>query len=443
MKHTVRRIFVAVILLNGYAGISQERIEMTLQQAQDYAVKNAFNTKSAVFDAEAAKYNTASLKAIGLPQINGSAQYNQYFYVPYSIIPPGPFGPEATRIRFVNPYSVTIGATASQLLFDGTWLVALQAAKSYEQFQSENVKKSAIEVKSYVANAYYLSLISIENSRLIKEAKADMVFTLGQTKAILEAGFTESENVDQLQLAVNDLDIQITYSDEQAKLTNDLLKFQMGLPLNTELVLTDNLDAFMEASSGNLLSTVFIPENNIDVQIANSGLTLQELNLKVKKAAYLPNLSAFINFQTAAYRQRFDFFDSAQPYLYGNLLGVQMNVPILSGGMRKNEVKKVEVEVKRMEETTNLARKASELEFRAARSELSNALQSYSSTKNSLDLAKSILNKSQIKFKEGLGTSFDVTQRNTQLIQTQGAYIQSMMKVLHATTRLSKALNQL
>ncbi len=439
----VKLIFVSLALIICFASVAQERLEMTLQQAQDYAIKNAFKAKNAAYDAEVAKYTTESLKAIGLPQINGSVQFNHYIYNPYTIIPPGTFGPDEFRVRFGNPFTTTIGATASQLLFDGTWLVALEAARSYEQFQSQNVKKSAVEVKSDIAGAYYLSLIALENSRLIKESKVELVNTLIQTEALLEAGYTEMENVDQLQLSVNDLNIQISYSDEQAKLANDMLKFQMGLPLSTELVLTENLDSFMASSSGDLINTAFNAESNLDVQIANSGLMLQQLNLKAKKAAYLPNLSTFLNFQTAAYRQEFNFFDTTKPYLYGNLWGVQLNVPILSGGMRKNEVKKVEVEVKRMEETASYTKKATELEFRSARSELKNALEAYTATKSSLALAKSILNKAQIKFKEGLGTSFDVTQRNTQLIQTQGAYIQSMMKVLNAKTRLSKALNQL
>lgn len=443
IKGSVLRLgFIALLLATSVAR-SQERIEMSLQQMQDYAFKNSVTNRNAILDAEAAKYNTESLKAIGLPQIEGSVQFNNYIYAPYSIIPAGTFGPTDFRVRFGNPYTLTIGATASQLLFDGTWLVALQASRSYEKFVDQQVKKTTVDVKSTVTDSYYLALIASENVQLLKDSKEQLVNTLNQTTALYDAGFTEAENVDQLQLAVNDLNIQISYAEQQSKLALDLLKFQAGMPLSNELVLTDKLESFVEAGAADLLSTTFLPENTLDVQLATSGLQLQQLNLKSKKAAYLPNVGAFINFQTAAYRQEFNLFDSSLPYFYGNLWGIQMSVPILSGGRRKYEVKKVEVELKRMQDMEVMARQGVELEYRSARTELQNALEALSASESSLLLAKSILQKTQIKFQEGLGTSFDITQRNTQLLTAQGQYIQAMMKALTARTRMSKALNQL
>lgn len=442
-KYQIRRLSFLLAMLVSTGITAQERIEMSLQQMQDYAFKNSVTNKNANYDAEAAQYTTESLKAIGLPQINGSVQFNNYIYAPYSIIPAGTFGPSEFRVRFGNPYTLTIGATATQILFDGTWLVALEAAKSYEKFQDQQVKKTSIDVKATIANSYYLALIAEENGKLLQDSKTELVNMLNQTEALLKEGFTEVENVDQLQLSVNDLNIQISYAQEQAKLAKDLLKFQAGMPINTDLVLTDNLDGFMSAAGADLLSTSFVAENTLDVQLASNGLHLQELNLKAKKAAYLPNLAGFINFQTAAYRQEFNLFDTSLPYFYGNLWGLQMNIPILSGGMRKYEVKKVEVEVKRMQDLETMTKQATELEYKAAKSELQNALEAYNSSKSSMELAKSILQKTQIKFSEGLGTSFDITQKNTQLISTQATYIQATMKVLNARTRLAKALNQL
>jgi outer membrane protein len=266
---------------------------------------------------------------------------------------------------------------------------------------------------------------------------------LNQTQGLYDAGFTEIESLDQLQLGVNNLNIQINYAAEQKRFVTDMLKFQAGMPLNTELVLKENLDGFMTASGADLINTTFSVDGDIDVQIASNTLQLQQLNLKAKKAAYLPNLGAFINFQTAAYRQEFNLFDTSLPFFYGNLWGLTLNVPILSGGQRKNEVKKVEVEVRRMQEVELLAKNTAEIEFRSARNELSNALESYESAKSSLELARNILNKTKVKFNEGLGTSFDVTERNNQLISSQATYIQTILRVLNARTKLAKSLNQL
>ncbi|MBX7052806.1 MAG: TolC family protein [Flavobacteriales bacterium] len=443
MKRYFTGILMTMLLFAVISVRAQERVEMTLSELQSYAVKNSFLTKSANLDAESAKYNTESLKAIGLPQINGSIQYNNYIYAPYSIIPAGTFGPSDFRVRFGNPHTLTVGATASQLLFDGTWLVALQASRGYEKLQNQNINKTVIDVKANVTDMYYLALVADENIKILEESKTDLMSLLNQTQGLYDAGFTEVENVEQLQLAVNALNIQISYAQEQKRFVYDMLKFQIGMTLSNELVLKDNLDSFMAASASDLLNTTFSADSDIDVQMASNTLELQHLNLKSKKAAYLPNLGAFINFQTAAYRQEFNMFDPSLPYFYGNLWGLTMNIPILSGGRRKYEVKKVEVEVRRMEEVEALARKTAEIEYRSARSELTNALENYESSKSSMTLAKNILNKSKVKFTEGLGTSFDVTERSTQLVQSQATYIQSMMRVLNARTKLAKSLNQL
>jgi len=170
---------------------------------------------------------------------------------------------------------------------------------------------------------------------------------------------------------------------------------------------------------------------------------MQKLNVKAKKSAYLPTLAAFLTFQTQAMRNEFNFFDTSKPYLYGNLWGLQLNVPILSGGQRKHAVSKADVEVRRYTDMLAFTQQATELEYRSARAEFDNANKVYESSKRSLKLANDIYNTSDIKYKEGIATSFDLTQRNTQVIQAKGAYIQATLGLLNAKTRLTKALNQL
>lgn len=414
----------------------------SLMQAQEYALKNSFSVKSVKYDAEIADFTTDELLGIGLPQINGSMTYLNNIYAPYNIIPAGSFGPEEVRVRFQQPHNLTLGVTASQLLFDGTWLVGLEASRSYELLQKKNIEKSEIASKDNIANAYYLAVVSKESLGVLQQSRDALAKMYAETEAYFNAGFVEKQDLDQLSLTLNDLDIQISYAKEQQRFATDLLKFQMGYPLKNEIVLTDDASALMSLDSQSLLSAPFNVAENIDVELAKSGLTMQKLNLKAKRAAYLPNLAAAWTLQTQAQRGEFNFLDSSKPYLYGNFLAIQLNVPILSGGQRKYATKKVEVEVKRMEDLTAFTEQSAELEYRNARLELDNAVKVFEASKMSQKLAQDIYKTAEIKFKEGIGTSFDLTERNTQVVQTQGAYIQAMLKLLQAKNRLAKALNQ-
>lgn len=414
----------------------------TLIQAQEYALKNAFAVKSVKYDAEVANNTTQELIGIGLPQVNGTASYLYNIYAPYAIIPAGSFGPSDVRVRFQQPHNLTLGVTASQLLFDGTWLVGLEASKSYEKLQNKNIEKSEIETKDDIAQSYYLAVVAGESLKILQSSRDALSKTLKESEAFYDAGFIEKQDIDQLKLALNDINIQISYAEEQSRFTKDLLKFQMGYPLQKEITLTEDAQSLMSLDSNSLLNAPFNVQENIDVELAQSGLMMQQLNLKSKKAAYLPNLVAAWTIQTQAQRSEFNFFDTKEPYLYGNFLAFQLNVPILSGGQRKYATKKAEVEVRRLTDMKTLAEQSAELAYRNAKMELDNAMKVFDSSKESLQLSEDIYKTAEIKFKEGIGTSMDLTQRNTQVLQSQGAYIQAMLKLLQAKNNLAKALNQ-
>lgn len=445
MKINIQLSIIAV-MLSASAFAQSEPASMTLKQAQEYALKNSFTAKGTQYDAESAILSTKELIATGLPQIEGSMQYMSYIKVPDMILPPGVFG-NAEQLRipsFQMPENVTLGLTASQLIFNGTWLVGLEASKSYELLQQKNIEKTDIQVKDEIAQAYYIVLVSSENVKILQESRSALSKTLRDTEAMFDNGFMEKQDVDQLMLSVNDIDIQVSYAEQQQKNVLDLLKMRMGFPLANELVLTDNIETVIATDeSGNLLNTTFNSQNTIDYQVTNQALIMQKLNVKAKKAAYLPMLAAFLTFQTQAMRPEFSFFDTSQPYLYGNFWGLQLKVPVLSGGARKHAVSKADVEVRRYTDMLAFTQQATELEYRTAKAEFDNANKVYESSKRSLKLASDIFNTADIKYKEGIASSFDLTQRNTQVIQAKGAYIQATLKLLQAKTRLTKALNQL
>ena len=260
---------------------------------------------------------------------------------------------------------------------------------------------------------------------------------------MLEQGFVEEQDAQQLQLSLNDVDNNIAYAEQQSKLTKDLLKFQIGMPMSTEIELTDNTDAILSSASPNLSSATFSPETNMDVQLVSSGLGMQQLSLKNQRAKLLPSVGAFYNLQTQAQRNKFSFFDTSEPWFPVQLWGIQISAPIFSGMSKTKSIGKARVEVQRMTDMLVMTREAAQLEYNSAKTEYDYALVMYNSNKESLDLANDILRKTNIKFKEGLVTSFEVSQNNRQVLMTQGNYVQSMLALMNAKTRLQKALNQI
>jgi outer membrane protein TolC len=432
---------VLLVLIHSTEAHAQVQ-QLSLIQAQEYALKNAFQVKNAQHDKSSADLTSDELLGIGLPQLNGSIQYQNFINLPTSIVPGDFFGApgQDVKVQFGVPHQMTAGLSASQLLFDGTWLVGLQAAKAYAELQRKNIQKSEIDVRAKTAEAYSTALTTQANLSILREMLNNMQDLLNDTEAMQREGFSEQQDVDQLMLSVNELLIQIGYTEQYVKITQDLLKFTIGMPLSSEIELTDTWESLTEIAGEDLLS--FNSSSTIDVQLAENGLLMQQLNVKSKKAVLMPNLAAFYNVQTQGLRDEFNYFDTSLPWFPVQLWGIQLNVPILSGGSKSKTIKKTEVEVRRMTDMVAMTKEAVQLEYNTATTELTFSKKRMTQAKANLELAKSILQKEEIKYREGLSNSFNITQRNQQVINAQSAYTNAAIAFMNAQTKLNKVLNK-
>ncbi len=440
MKKQIVFILSLMTILNSL----KAQQKLTLLQAQDFAIKNANSVTQSRYDEELAKIQVDQVLAIGLPQLNGSVQFQNFLNLPTSIIPGAIFGApgQDVKVQFGVPYQMTAGLTGSQLLFDGSWFVGMQASKEFTQLAAIKTKKSEFEIKHQVAQSYFLAVIAKETIQLYEEGKKLIAQSLQETKSLYKEGFVEEQSIDQLQLALNEWESRIIIAQANATLTLDLLKFNMGMPLNNEIDLQDNSGTLTADASTALLEAKFIAESNYDVQIINKAMSLQGLNIKSKKAALLPNLAGFYNLQTQALRREFDFADTKKQWFPIQLWGVQMNVPILSGGGKYKSIKRAEVELAQLNANSNMAKQGAQLAYKNAQTAYLTALKSVENAKASLELSNKIFAKTNLKFKEGIGTSFELTQVNNQVLQAQGGYVQALLQMLNAKDQLQKALNQ-
>jgi outer membrane protein TolC len=346
-------------------------------------------------------------------------------------------------VQFGVPQTLTAGINASQLLFDGSWLVGLQASKAYAALQNKNIIKSEIEVKRATEEAYHLAVIAQESIALLTASRDLLSESLEHTKALKKEGFLETQDVEQLSLSLNELEARIRVAQTQALIAKTLLKFTIGMNVDEEITLADNSAMILESFNAQLVQSPFNAENLIDNQIIKEGLSLQKLSVKNQQAGLLPNLAAFYSVQRQAQRQEFNFFDGNEPWYPTQLWGLSMNIPIVSGGGKMKSIQKAEIEVKRIEETLAFSNNAAKLEYQVGMAEYMNATQNVDLATQSYALASSILNKTQIKFDQGTSSSFELSRQTSQLLQAEVSLIQARLSLMNAQTRLSKSLNAL
>ncbi len=301
-------------------------------------------------------------------------------------------------------------------------------------------EKTQLEVRKGVINAYGSVLLAEEGIAILENNIQTLEENVRETALIYENGLAEEEDLEQLQITLGSLKNQLANAVRMEKIARQMFNLALGIDLYEEVVLTQTLSSLATPALG-LLNATDVTENNVDFKIANNLTEQRALELKLEKSKALPSLSGFINVGTQTGRNEFDFFDSGTRWFAQSIAGVSLNVPIFSSGMRSARTQQAKIALEQSEtqllETTQQLR----LAYESAKSEHELAIDNYETSKRNLALASRIENKNQIKFKEGLSSSFELRQAQIQLYTTQQELIQAMLSIVTTKADLETILN--
>jgi outer membrane protein TolC len=436
--------FVSVHFLQAQ---TQEQKAFSLKEAQEYAVQNSYFTRMATMDEEKALKKVRETTAIGLPQISGNASLQHFLAIPVQVIPnflaglPG-MGPQPEFIeaQFGVDYNASVGLSVSQLLFDGSYIVGLQAAKTYKELAQINRLKSDVDVRDQVTKAYANVLVARENRRTINENKTLLQQTLTETQMLYKEGFVEEQDVQQLEILLNQSESQLSNADELLNTTQDLLKFVMGLPLNAEVEWTDPLESMIAyGTNSEVLTQSFSGNINLDYKLAITNERLMFLNMRNERAQYLPKLNASFNYMQNYMNTDLSF--NKDRWFPNSVVGVNLNVPIFSSFMRYNRVQQAKIDLEKAQLQTEMQERQLQLDYARFKADYQFALNQYKNTKQNMTLVESIVNKELVKYNEGMSSSLNLANAQIQYVQIQGGYIQSIMRLVQSRSELDKILN--
>jgi len=424
-----------------------ESYALSLQEAITYGLENSYDAKNALTDVEIALKQKWEVIAQGLPQISGEVTYQNQFIQPTSFIPAVVFDPSADPgdfipVQFSQKQNASAVATWNQLIFDGSYIVGVQSAKTLLQI-SENAKvKTDLEVKQAIIEAYGNVLLAQESVSILQKNIETVNKNLNDTQKIFENGLGEEEDVEQLQITALGLETQLNNTVRQLAIAYDMLKLTLGIPIDSKLMVTDELeDLTMQYYDLNLLTQDINPEQNIDYRIAQDQTNLAETEVKLEKSKALPRLSAYLNYGAAGASNSFTFLSDEQRYFEQSILGVSLTVPIFSSGMRAAKTAQKELAYQQSLEDLERARNQVKLQIATARNDYQFALDNFATQEKNLDLAERIENKNSIKFFEGIASSFELSEAQTQLYQAQQDYLQAMYDVIANKAALEKVLD--
>ena len=436
--------------------------EFSLDQAISYAIENNKSLRAKKLDVEDAEADIDGYASIAYPQITGGVDYQYYFEVPAQPVPdfitPSVYGilfqegvipsrdlgpPTVSQLSFFQPHNLTGKIDASIQVYDGSYRYGLKGAKMYRDLIKKEINASAYEVKSMVTKAYLNCLITDENITIVEDNLSVVSKSLDELKAMYEEGFVESLDVDRMQLSFDNLNTSLTNLTEVSKLSRNLLKFQMGFPISEEIVLTEDLELIVNELSLTLASDIEIDfSKRPEYEVIEKGIEINELDYLRNRATYLPTVRAFGSFQRSL--QRENLFDSDEAgWIPTSLAGLSINIPIYDGGNKRSKIEKTKIRAQKLMLQKEEFQSGVRMQVSNSYISLINAFNTLENTRSSLEMNESIYERVNIKFREGVGSSVEVTQAESSLYQAQADYINAIYDVVNAKTDLDIALGEL
>ena len=436
---------LALFLISVTAFSQTEPMNFSLEDAVNYALlnnKSSLDSQNDVRLAELQKWQTTST---GLPQISADISYNNQLKQQILLVPSAFLGGDAgeySELSFGADQVLNGVLTLNQKIFDGSYLVALQASKVYLEISKNAQEKTLSKIRIDVANAYGNILLIEQNIIILKSNINLLEKNINELQKVYDNGLTEKENIEQLQLTLSGLVSSINYNITLKKLAYQMFNLMLGIDVNRRVILTEKLEDMVLKSS---LRPIQISnksiENVTDFKIANNNVRSNELLFKLEKSKALPTLNAFINGSYTGNNNRFDFLNNSQKWFGASILGVNMSIPLFSSFGRSASTQKAKINLEKSERALENIRQEIEIKIKQAQNELDFAQQDLEIKKQALSLAKRIEEKNQIKFFEGLASSFDLNQAQTQLYNTQKQYMEALVSVLNKYISLDVLLN--
>ena len=446
MRNQFLVLFTLLIFTLGH---SQDKTEtpysFSLEEAITFALENNYSAINADRDIIDARKQKWEVIASGLPQVSGTVSYQNQLKQPVSLIPaeltggdPGTFIP----VIFGVPQQVIATGSLRQQIFDGSYIVGVQATKAFLSYSANTKEKTLLEVRKAVTEAYGNVLLAQESVAILEKNKNNLEKNLFETTKIYENGLGDEESVEQLQITLSSIENQLNNAVRLQHITKQMLNLVMGIELDSETILKEDLDVLTEKQIDfGLLETDFKMDNNVDFKLANNLSEQRFYELKLAKSKALPTMNAFLNYGTSAFDNNFNFFNQGQDWFNFSTFGLDLTIPIFSSLGRSASTQRAKLAFEKAKTQLTEVQEQIRLQLEQAKSNYELTIQQYATAKENLRLAERIENKNEIKYAEGIATSFELRQAQTQLYDAQQGYLQSMVEVINKKSELETILN--
>lgn len=412
--------------------------KFSLQDAVSYARKYNYTLKNNALEVTVAQKKVKEVLSSGLPNVNASGSFTNYLTVPSAAID---FGGATQVIKFGVPNNATASITANQLLFDGGFLIGVKASQEYVNLSRINLSRSEVEVEVSVSKTYYSALLLKTNIDLINVNLETLLKTKNDLEKLNQNGLIEKTEFDRIALQYSSLQLQRDRLIDQHKSVLMALKLQMGLNVNDEIELTDDLTKLYAASKATVVPVKVDYNNRLEYQSLRQATRLYELDKKRYMFGYAPSLVGFFTHQENSFGQTFN--DLGKTWYSGTFWGLSLSVPIFDGLKKSSQIQQARINIYKAENDRKSLESAIDMELFNAKTAYERAAQQLEIQKKDMQLAEEIYNRTQVKYQNGVGSSLELTTAQNSLETARAAYLTTLYNYFVAQIDVKKATGEI
>lgn len=404
------------------------RLDLSLEEAQNYALENNRTLKNASLDVLKSQASHWQSVASMLPQISAKADYSNYCGYEMN------FGMMAIPM---NPYG-TLGVTAS-MAFSGAQVVATQISKIAERMSDISLKQTEQETKDQVKTLYYSALVMEQTIDLLNKNLENMNELYKYTEQSVKVGIAEQTDADQLLVQLATMQTSISSSKRSLEMVYNSMRLQLGVGVDTEIVLTQGINDLLNADETiALLGEDFILDNNYSYQLLKENTQLSKKQLSAQKWSAGPQLSAYYQYSAKSYFGKDEGMNMTPP----NMVGVSVSLPIFGSLSKTKAIQAAKFDYEKQLNTLADTEDALRVQHRQLCFNLSTAYETFDTQKKNIDVTQRVFDNISNKYEVGAAASLDLTNAGTNLINAQSSYVQALMELVNAQIALEQLLNK-
>lgn len=445
------KLFVSIILtlVISVPSFAQETgdFQLSLEECLEYAFEHNENLIIANLEMDVSRAKTREFLSTGYPQVEINGSVNQNLILRRSFLPADQFNPMAPKdslieLAFGRPYDGDIGLSIRQMIFNGSYFVGIKASKTYQQLAIKDHIRTKIDVAELVTKAYYSVLVNQLSYQTVISNFQRLDSLVRETQVKYDNGMAELLELNRLKVEFNNIKTEKSNNKRAVEISEALLKYQMGMPVENKLEITDKL-ADLTFNVKEEIQQEYSYQRRIEYSKLQTNTELAQIEMKNNKAQYLPKLDISFAWGINAGASKFSDlgrFGDKTVWPDYQLIGLQLHIPVFDGLYKSNLIQQNKLKIKQLEFQRKMLQNSIKLEVEEHRKNLMNSIDQLNSQEENVKLAESVFNQSKIKYQEGVGSNLEVIDSDDAYTKAQNNYFNALYDALISHVDYQKAL---